>query len=75
MSEFGIIQWLIASAILFVVPFWRIAKRAGFKPALAFLALIPGGILVLLWIFAFAQWPTSTKEEIAEVAGGTSSGS
>jgi hypothetical protein len=57
MSEFGIIQWLAVSAILFVVPFWRIAKRAGFKPGFAFLALVPGGILVLLWVIAFAKWP------------------
>jgi hypothetical protein len=75
MSELGIIQWLVVSAVLFVVPFWRIAKRAGFKPALAFLAIIPGGILVLIWIIAFARWPAFPKGEIIDVAGGASSGS
>lgn len=63
MNEFAIIQWLIAAAILFVVPFWRIIKRAGFKPALALLALVPGGILVLLWVIAFAKWPAFTQEK------------
>lgn len=75
MSELGIIQWLVVSAVLFVVPFWRIAKRAGFKPALAFLAIIPGGILVIIWIIAFARWPAFPKGEITDVAGGASSGS
>lgn len=63
MNEFAIIQWLIAAAILFVVPFWRIIKRTGFKPALALLALVPGGILVLLWVIAFAKWPAFAEEK------------
>ena len=63
MSEIGIIQWLIAAAILFVVPFWKIIKRAGLKPALALLALIPGGMLVLLWVIAFAKWPAFIQEK------------
>jgi hypothetical protein len=65
MGEFAILQWLIASTIFFVVPFWRICKRAGFKPGLSLLSLIPGGILVLLWIIAFAKWPSSPEEKKA----------
>jgi hypothetical protein len=64
MSEFAILQWLIVSTLFFVVPFWRIFGRAGFKPALAWIALIPGGILILLWILAFAKWPILTGTEI-----------
>ncbi|SEK68407.1 hypothetical protein [Nitrosovibrio tenuis] len=63
MNEFAIIQWLIAATIFFVVPFWRIFKRAGFKPIFALLALVPGGILVLLWVIAFAKWPAFTEEK------------
>ena len=65
MGEFGIIQWLIASIIFFVVPLWRICKRAGLKPGLSLLALIPGGILVLLWVLAFARWPGLPEEKKA----------
>jgi hypothetical protein len=65
MGEFAIIQWLIASTILFVVPFWRICKRAGLKPALSLLTLIPGGIVLLLWIIAFVKWPASPEEKKA----------
>lgn len=64
MSELAILQWLIVSALFFVVPFWRICARAGFKPGLSLIALIPGGILVLLWVIAFAKWPASTETEI-----------
>ena len=63
MGEFAILQWLIASTIFFVVPFWRICRRAGLKPALSLLTLIPGGILVLLWVIAFARWPAMREGE------------
>lgn len=63
MDEFVIIQWLVAVAIFFVVPFWRIFKRVGFKPAMALLALVPGGILVLLWVIALAKWPAFAQEK------------
>jgi len=63
MSEIGIIQWLIAATIFFVVPFWKIIKRAGLKPALALLALVPGGMLVLLWVIAFAKRPAFIQEK------------
>jgi asparagine N-glycosylation enzyme membrane subunit Stt3 len=63
MSELEIVQWLIVVGVLFVVPFWRIIKRTGFKPAWALLALVPGGILVLLWVLAFAKWPTFMEEK------------
>ncbi|SET27082.1 hypothetical protein SAMN05216412_104249 [Nitrosospira multiformis] len=64
MSEFAILQWLIVSTLFFVVPFWKIFGRAGFKPALSWIALIPGGILILLWILAFAKWPILRGTEI-----------
>jgi hypothetical protein len=63
MSEIGIIQWLIAATIFFVVPFWKIIKRTGLKPPLALLALVPGGMLVLLWVIAFAKWPAFMEEK------------
>jgi hypothetical protein len=65
MGEFAVIQWLIASAIFFVVPFWRICKRTGLKPGLSLLTLIPGGILILLWVVAFAKWPAAMEEKKA----------
>lgn len=63
MSQTGIIPWVIVSTILFVVPFWRICKRAGIKPALSLLALVPGGILVVVWVLAFVKWPALGEEK------------
>lgn len=65
MGEFAIVQWLIVSAIFFVVPFWRICKRAGLKPSLALLTLVPGGILITLWVLAFVKWPALAEERKA----------
>jgi hypothetical protein len=31
--------------------------RVGYKPAFSLIALIPGGVLVLLWVIALAKWP------------------
>lgn len=63
MNEIAILQWLIVAGLFFVFPLWKICGRAGFKPALSFIALVPGGILVLLWIIAFARWPALSEEK------------
>lgn len=63
MDDFEILPWLIGVAIFVVVPFWKIFARAGFKPIFSLLALIPGGILILLWVVAFAKWPAFTEEK------------
>ena len=63
MDEFEILPWLIGVAIFVVVPFWKIFARAGFKPVFSLFALIPGGILILLWVVAFAKWPAFTEEK------------
>lgn len=57
MDDFGLLPWLISFAVFFVFPFWKIFERVGFKPMFSFLALVPGGVLVLLWIVALAKWP------------------
>jgi len=47
---------LIAIAIL-IIPCWLICKKAGFSPWLSLLCILPSlGLLVLLYILAFAQW-------------------
>jgi hypothetical protein len=44
-----------------VIPFWKIFRKAGFPPALSLLMPIPGVNLVLLYILAFADWPSLSK--------------
>jgi hypothetical protein len=57
MGDLGLVPWLISFAVFFVFPFWRILDRVGYKPAFSLIALIPGGVLVLLWVIALAKWP------------------
>ena len=57
-----IIPWVISFAVFFVAPFWKLFKRTGFKPVFSLIALIPGGVLVLLWVVAFAKWPVFAEK-------------
>ncbi|GAB1719002.1 MAG: hypothetical protein NTAFB09_07330 [Nitrosospira sp.] len=57
MGDLGLVPWLISFAVFFVFPFWRILNRVGFNPVFSLLALIPGGVLILLWVVALAKWP------------------
>lgn len=44
--------------VLFVVPYWFICKKAGFSPWLALLNVIPLGQIILIFLLAFAEWPS-----------------
>jgi hypothetical protein len=58
-----IIPWVISFAVFFVVPFWKLFKRTGFKPVFSIIALIPGGVVLLLWVVAFAKWPAFAEKK------------
>jgi hypothetical protein len=45
---------------VFVIPFWRIFRRAGFNPWLSVLMPIPLLNVALCFFLAFARWPTET---------------
>jgi uncharacterized membrane protein YoaK (UPF0700 family) len=43
---------------LFIVPLWKICKRAGMKPALSVIAVIPFvGVAIVSAILALKEWP------------------
>ena len=48
---------IIALLALFVWPYWRIFKKAGFSPALSLLMLVPIANIVMVFFLAFADWP------------------
>ena len=58
-----IIPWVISFAFFVVVPFWKLFKRTGFKPVFSLVALIPGGVVLLLWVAAFAKWPAFAEKK------------
>ena len=44
-------------ALVGVLPFWFICKKAGLSPWLSLIMIIPFGALVLPFILAFMDWP------------------
>jgi len=74
---FGIIfLFSIAITVLIIVAYYFIAQRAGFNPWLSLLALIPGVNLILIFIFAFSEWPIQREVRVlrAQLAGGGTPG-
>ena len=59
MGSLSIWHWLVA--IIFVLPnlfFIPSVRKAGFSAWWVALSCIPIVGLVLLWVFAYAKWPT-----------------
>ena len=48
----------VVVALVGVLPFWFICKKAGLSPWLSFIMIIPFGALVLPFILAFIDWPS-----------------
>jgi hypothetical protein len=49
---------VILAAVLLLLPAWRIFGRAGYRPALSLIVLIPFvGALAALAVLAFGDWP------------------
>ena len=53
--------WMLAIAILIIMPIWRICQRAGYPGWLGILVLFPLLNLALLYFLAFAEWPVNKK--------------
>ncbi|MGF1501503.1 MAG: hypothetical protein ACFBSD_06775 [Paracoccaceae bacterium] len=51
----------IAITVVNVLAFWHLLPRAGLDRLWAFVALVPLGAVVLLWVLAFRPWPGDTR--------------
>jgi hypothetical protein len=47
----------IPIALIMILPFWQIFKKAGFSPALSLLMLVPFVSLIVLFVVAYSDWP------------------
>jgi hypothetical protein len=47
---------LLIGAVIIVVPWWYIWKKAGFSPWFCLLMILPFVSLVMLYIMAFSPW-------------------
>ncbi len=54
---------LVLIVVLYVVPMWKIARKAGYAGSLSLLMLVPGLNIVLLWLFALADWPIGQNRD------------
>jgi uncharacterized membrane protein YhaH (DUF805 family) len=59
MGSFSIFHWLIVIAVLVIyfVPTVKILNKAGYSGWWSLLLLVPLVNIVMLFVFAFADWP------------------
>ncbi|OYV06010.1 MAG: hypothetical protein CFE26_08600 [Verrucomicrobiales bacterium VVV1] len=51
----------IIVALVGVLPFWFICKKAGFSPWLSLIMMVPFGALILPIMLAVMEWPSVKK--------------
>jgi multisubunit Na+/H+ antiporter MnhE subunit len=54
------ISWIVGLIVAFIIvglPTGIILKRLGYSEWWALLIFIPGGVLIGLWVLAYANWP------------------
>ena len=62
MGSLGIMELIIIVFVLVftffpIIAVWKIVEKAGYPPAMSLLGVIPILNLVMLFIFAFSEWP------------------
>ncbi len=58
--EFVLLVILFGVFILWLAG--KILEKAGFPPQWAFVLLIPVVNIIMIWVFAFADWPNLHKQ-------------
>jgi hypothetical protein len=55
---FGIVVVHLLTALVMIIPTWRIFTRAGFSGALSLFHLVPLiGLFIVMAVLAFSDWP------------------
>ena len=58
-----IVLILLAVAVLLVLPYWFIFRKAGFDPYLSLFMLIPLVNFGMLYYLAFSEWPILKQQQ------------
>ena len=61
MGPFGLPMMLIFAALI-ILPFWFIFSKAGFPRWLSLLMVVPIVNVIMLYVFAFSDWPSLQKK-------------
>jgi hypothetical protein len=58
-TDLGLLSlvYLLVYLVITLPPCWKIVRKAGYSPWLSLLVLVPLINVVMLWCFAFADWP------------------
>ncbi|QAU23052.1 hypothetical protein EO087_02805 [Dyella sp. M7H15-1] len=51
----------LIAAILGLIPAWKIVSKAGYNGAWSLLIFIPLVNIIMMYVFAFSQWPTERR--------------
>lgn len=55
---FGIVVLHLLTALVLIIPTWRVFTRAGFSGALSLFHLVPLiGLFIVMAVLAFSDWP------------------
>ena len=55
---FGIVVVHLLTALVLIIPTWRVFTRAGFSGALSLFHLVPLiGLFIVMAVLAFSDWP------------------
>lgn len=63
MKDIGIPELTLILVVVLILslislfPAWRIARKAGYNPALSLLFVVPVVRMIVLYVFAFSEWP------------------
>ena len=68
-AELIIVLFFVGIAVVSLVPWFMIYKKAGYNPAMGCLMFIPIANIVMLFVLAFSQWPI--ERELQNARGGT----
>src|SRR3954471_17150236 len=52
---------LLIGCLIFIVPYVKIIKKAGYSGWWAIVGFIPLVNLIMLWVFALARWPVEDR--------------
>lgn len=47
----------ILFAAIVIFPMWKLCEKAGLNPMWSIVSAIPFGLLILLYVLAFRDWP------------------
>ena len=64
-QELIVLALLVLLTVVWVWPCWRICSKAGLPGPLGLVSLIPGGLLVLLFVWALIDWPALRRVSTA----------